>query len=500
MAGGRRPRAVPRQERNSNHHPQVPRVPDMLASLIQRAVRTCTAALALAIVFGSLPAGAQFSTPGRTQAPPPASPPQDAPPSRQAPAPAAPRAREPAPPAAPPAFLNQPVERIAAVVNDEIISLSDLEARVRLAVVSSGLTDSPEARQRLAPQVLRTLIDERLQVQEAKRLNISVTDKEIDEALAQLAQQNRMSGEQLVQMLEQRAVPVSTLRSQIRATISWTKLVQRRLRPAVEIGDEEVDQVVQRIQANAGKPEYLVAQIFLAVDRPDQDEEVRRLAERLVEQISQGASFPAVARQFSQSADSATGGDIGWVQSGQLPDELDDRISELRVGQMSRPIRSVSGYHILLLRDQRTVMAGNPADVRVNLKQVFLPREAGGDDAGLRARAEAMRSELAGCEAMDAKATTVGTGVSGDLGTVSVGELPPQIAQVVQSLPVGEPSQPLLNERGALVLMVCSREVPASSEPPRDEIVQMLGSQRLDMLQRRLLRDLRQAAFVDVRV
>lgn len=482
--------------------------PDMHASLIQRAVRTCTAALALAIVLGSLPASAQFSVPGRTQPSPPAAPaepaPQARPPAQRQPAPA-PRVREPAPapapaPTTPPAAVLQPVERIAAVVNDEIISLSDLEARVRLAIVSSGLSDSPDARQRLAPQVLRTLIDEHLQMQEARRANISVTDKEIEEALGRVAEQNRMGTEQLVGMLNSNSIPVSTLRTQIRASIAWSKLVQRRLRPSVEIGDDEVDQVLQRIQANAGKPEYLVAQIFLSVDRPDQDEEVRRLADRLVEQISQGASFPAVARQFSQSADAATGGDIGWVQPGQLPSELDDRLTEMRAGQLSRPIRSVSGYHILLLREQRTIMAGNPADMRVNLKQVFLPREADGDDAGLRARAEAMRAELTGCEAMDARATTVGTGVSGDLGTVSVGELPPQVAQVAQTLPIGQPSQPLINERGALVLMVCSRDVPESSQPPRDQIVQTLGSQRLDMLQRRLLRDLRQAAFVDVRV
>lgn len=485
------PRNRPPGERNSLHHPQVPRVPDMLASLIQRVVRTCIAALALAIVFGSPPAGAQFSTPDRPQASPVPAP---------APAPVPAPTRAPAPSAAPPALPGQPIERIAAVVNDEIISLSDLEARIRLAIVSSGLADSPEARQRLAPQVLRTLIDERLQFQEAKRANIPVSDKEVDEALSKLAEQNRMGSDQLVGMLESRGVPISTLRSQIRTTLAWTKLVQRRLRPSVEIGDEEVQQVLDRIQANAGKPEYLVAQIFLAVDRSDQDEEVRQLAERLVEQISQGVSFPAVASQFSQSADAAVGGDIGWVQPGQLPDELDARLSEMRVGQLSQPIRGVSGYYILLLRDRRTIMAADPADIRVNLKQVFLPREESGDDAALQARAEALRVELAGCEAMDAKATSVGTGVSGDLGTVSVGDLPPQIAQVVQALPVGEASRPLLNERGALILMVCSRDVPESSQPPRDEIVQMLGTQRLDMLQRRLLRDLRQAAFVDVRV
>ncbi|WP_192499332.1 foldase protein PrsA [Skermanella pratensis] len=243
--------------------------------------------------------------------------------------------------------------------------------------------------------MLRSLVDERLQMQEASRANISVTDKEIDEAFGRVAEQNQMKRDQLEKMLASQGVPRSALESQIRATIGWGKLVQRRLRPSIEIGEEEIDAVLQRIEANAGKPEYLAAEIYLAVDSPEREEEVRRLADRLVEQIGQGASFPAVARQFSQSAGATNGGDLGWVQQGQLPEELDGALRDLRPGQASRPIRSLTGYHILLLREQRTT------------------------------------------------------------GTVL---------------------------------------------PPRDQILGALGQDRLDMLQRRLLRDLRMSAFVDLRV
>jgi peptidyl-prolyl cis-trans isomerase SurA len=281
------------------------------------------------------------------------------------------------------------------VVNDDIISTSDLTARLQLALVSSGLPSTVETRQRLTPQVLRGLVDERLQLQEATRSNISVGEKEIGDAFTRVAEQNRMDRDQLEKMLASQGVPRSTLESQIRSTIAWGKLVQRRLRPSIEIGQDEIDAVLQRIQANAGKPEYLTAEIFLAVDTPDREDEIKRLADRLVEQIGQGASFPAVARQFSQSAGASNGGDLGWVQQGQLPDELDTVLRELKPGQASRPIRSLTGYHILLLRDQRT------------------------------------------------------TG-----GTL----------------------------------------------PPRDQVMASLGQERLDMLQRRLLRDLRRDAFVDLRI
>jgi peptidyl-prolyl cis-trans isomerase SurA len=369
---------------------------------IPQAKIAATVVAAMVGLAGALPAEAQFATPQtmpqggeqQQQAPRPA-------PQQQAPRPAPQAAPRPAPQQAPaPAVAAPPArstEGIAAVVNDDIISMSDLTARLQLALVSSGLPNTQETRQKLTPQVLRSLVDERLQLQEATRANVSVTDKEINEAFSKVAEQNRMQRDQLEKMLASQGVPRSTLESQIRSTIAWGKLVQRRLRPSIEIGQEEIDQVIQRIQANAGKPEYLAAEIFLAVDAPEREDDVRRLADRLYEQIGQGASFPAVARQFSQSAGAAAGGDLGWVQQGQLPEELDGALKQLRPGQATRPIRSITGYHILMLRDERTVAAAN-------------------------------------------------------------------------------------------------------SLPPREQIMNSLGQERLDMLQRRLLRDLRRSAFVDLRV
>ncbi|NUB30305.1 peptidylprolyl isomerase, partial [Azospirillum brasilense] len=266
-------------------------------------------------------------------------------------APAAAQTRAPNAPNSP--ATQGPAERIAAVVNDEVISLSDVHARIRLALLNAGAQDNAETRQRLTPQVLRQLIDERLQLQEAKRLGVSVPSKEIDEAIGRIAEQNRMGRPQLEALLKTQNVPVSTLREQVRALLSWQRVMQRRIRQEVVIGDEEIDAVMQRIKANIGKPEYLVAEIFLAVDSPDQDEEVRRNAERLVEEVRRGGNFAALARQFSQSAGAASGGDMGWVRTGELNAELDKTLSTMRAGQLSSPVRTATGYHVLLVRDQR---------------------------------------------------------------------------------------------------------------------------------------------------
>jgi peptidyl-prolyl cis-trans isomerase SurA len=240
-----------------------------------RQVKIAAAVVAAMVgLAGALPATAQFATPetvpqgGQQQQAPRPTPQQQAP-QQHAPRPAPQAAPRPAPQQAP-AARAQPdnpavaapmappparsTEGIAAVVNDDIISISDLTARLQLALISSGLPNTPETRQRLTPQVLRSLVDERLQLQEAARANMSVNAKEIDEAFGRVAEQNRMQRDQLEKMLASQGVPRSTLESQIRATIAWGKLVQRRLRPSIEIGQEEIDAVIQRIQANAGKP------------------------------------------------------------------------------------------------------------------------------------------------------------------------------------------------------------------------------------------------------
>lgn len=402
------------------------------------------------------------------------------------------------------ARAQQPVERIAAVVNDEVISLSDVAARLRLALLSSGLQPTDENRQRLLPQVLRSLIDERLQRQEAERLNITATDQQIDQAIGTIAAQNNLQPAQLLDMLRQSDIPVSTLREQVAAQIVWGELVQRQLLPRVTIGEQEIDEAIERIEQNRGRPEYLVAEIYLDVDDPTREAEVRRLAESLVQQIRQGASFANVARQFSQAAGAASGGDLGWVIQGQLDPALDEALQSLSPGQVSAPIRTLTGYHILLLRDQRTALQGSQGQTVVTLHQIGLPFPPEGADAATRERLVATLEEavagIEGCAAFDAKATELGVGDNVDAGTGPVGNLPAPLQAIIRELPVGQPSAPQVAADGVISFMVCERQETGTDGPNREAVAQNLRLERLDLLQRKYLRDLRAAAYVDIRL
>jgi peptidyl-prolyl cis-trans isomerase SurA len=431
-------------------------------------------------------------------------------------------------------------ERIAAVVNEEAISISDVSARIRLALLNTGSQESPEVRQRLAPQVVRQLIDERLQLQEAKKNGVTVSQSDIDEAIKRIAEQNHMGRSQLEGLLKSHGIPQSTLVEQVRALVAWQRVMQRRIRQEITISDDEIDAAMARIKANIGKPEYLVAEIFLAVDSPDQDGEVRRSAERLVEEIRRGGNFPALARQFSQSAGAASGGDLGWVRTGESSAEVDKALSGMRAGQLSPPIRTATGYHILLVRGQRAFgssggeeMAPPPrqaprqqprpniAKATVNMKQIVIPIESKEAAKGVKDQAEALRKSIKSCGDFEAKAKASGVPESGDMGTLRVKDLPQGLQQLAVGIPLGQPSPVLMSQAAAVILIVCKRDVPMIEPPPeaqpkpveapppprskevkmpgRDEIERELVGERADLLARRYLRDLRRSAFIDLR-
>lgn len=387
--------------------------------------------------------------------------------------------------------------RAAAVVNDEVISVLDLAMRTRLAILSSGLRDSPEVRGRLQQQVLRNLIDERLQLQEAERLDISVSQGQLEAAIEQLARQNKMSRQQFAEFLKQNNVLPKTLSDQLRGSLTWQAVVQRRLRPSVEITDEEIDEIIGRLESSEGRNQFRVSEILLSVDSALREEEVQRTAQRLVEQIRRGANFAALARQFSQSATASVGGDLGWIEEGQLDDELGRVLTRMRPGSLAGPIRSFGGYYLLLLHDQRRISMG---DSTVNLKQLLfaLPARPSPEQiTQARARAAEIASSIDGCASVDALAEQYGSPGSGDLGNIKLSQLPPKLGGVVAPLPIGQPSEPIRVAAGISVIVVCDR---VRDGVDRERIRESLANQRVDMLSRRYLRDLRRAANVDIRL
>lgn len=243
--------------------------------------------------------------------------------------------------------------RPAAIVNDDIISVLDLAMRVQLAIVAAGVEDTQDVRRRLTPQILRGLIDERLQMQEAERLDISVPDLQVAEALAQIAAQNNMEEGEFLTSLRDRGVIPTTLIDQIRAQIAWQNVIQRRIRPNVIISPDEVEEVADRLAGRRGSIERRVAEIFVPIETAAKEDEALANANRLLEELRRGANFSGLARQFSQSGTASLGGDLGWVRDGELEESLNKALAQMGPGEIGGPVRTLSGFHILYLRDMR---------------------------------------------------------------------------------------------------------------------------------------------------
>lgn len=247
---------------------------------------------------------------------------------------------------------------IAIVVNDDAISLGDLNDRMLLIIASSRLPNTQDTRQKLAPQVIRNLIEEQLKLQEATRLELKIAQGEINEGFATIAKQNQFEPDQFRAVLKKSGINIGTMERQIRAQIAWSKVIQKSLRSQVSISDADIDAVIERLQNNEGKTEFLVSEILLPVEKAADDAKVRGFAQNLTQQVrAKKAPFFRLAQQFSKAPGALQGGDLGWVQQGQMDSELDAAIAGLEKGGVSDPVRTLSGYHIFLLREKRVISA-----------------------------------------------------------------------------------------------------------------------------------------------
>ncbi len=403
----------------------------------------------------------------------------------------------------PAAFAQTPAQGIAAVVNDQIVTLFDLEQRIAVAIGSAGLRDSADLRNRLRPQVLRTLIDETLQIAEARRLNLSITTANVEDAKRVIETRNNIPRGGLATFLAGQGLNEQSVLRQIRAELSWNRVVQAVLVPQVKVSEQEIDAEMARLAQSNGKFRYLLSEIFLPAETNQRDADLRAQAQRLGDDIRGGAQFAAVARQFSRGSSAFAGGDIGWVMEEQMAPELANVVRTLNVGAVSAPINAGGGYYVLQVRDKRQIGVSDPNETKLHLKQIALPlppTAPAAEVARTEARAQSIAGTVRGCEQMDSMIREVGNPQSGDLGTVRVGDLPERFRGAVANIEIGRVSEQVRSDFGVHVFMVCQRDVAAAELPTRAEAAQTIGQQRLDAIERRHMRDLRRNANIDIRV
>ncbi|MBL8671235.1 MAG: peptidylprolyl isomerase [Alphaproteobacteria bacterium] len=401
------------------------------------------------------------------------------------------------------AIAQQDALRIAAVVNDEAISMIDLAARMRLIMASTGMPDTPENRRRVAPSVIDGLINEALQLQEAKRMDVRVPQEQIDDAIGSIAQRNNMPKERFLDALAQSGVPMTTLSRQVEADIAWQLVIVRTFGARGEISPAEIDSELDRIRQAPVGEDFELQEIFLAVDSPQDVAAKRQAIDRIAGELRSGADFGAVARQYSESPSARAGGAAGWVKAAQIPPEIISAISNLPRGGVTPVVRSRAGFYLIKLLNRRAGETPAAGPTILSLKQVLVPIDDGADAerlAALRNVAATAASAVRGCDDVPRVLRELRLQDMSDLGQMPESDLPPDLRQVVASLAVGQPSPVLRLHNGYAVLLVCSRFQERSDLPSREEIGQRMRVERLSQIARRHLRDLRRQAIIDIRL
>ena len=395
----------------------------------------------------------------------------------------------------------QEAQRIAVIVNDEVISARDADRRAQLLIKGAGLDDNADIRRRVMPQVMQSLVDERLQLQEAKRRNVAVSDGELAQAFRQIEASNSVPAGELDRHLVERGIDKETLSARLRAEIAWGKLVRQRAAPTVTVSDDEVDAVINRVKSAAGQSEVQLSEIFLGVDTQVQDDAVRRTAQRLVEQLRAGADFGAMARQFSEGTTANMGGDVGWVLPGTMPEEVDAAVAQLANNAVTDPVRAPGGFYILKARDRRRINVADVNDTRLTLHQIVLPlpvSAAAGDAERVMTQAGELTRTVTGCDGLASKAKEMDMPGSGSLGTVRLGDLPPTFREALLTVAAGKLAA-IPGDRAIHVVAVCARNEPQQGQLERDQVRQNLVQRRVSLMARRYLRDLRRDAMVEYR-
>jgi len=396
----------------------------------------------------------------------------------------------------------QAINSIEVLVNDEPISSFDINQRLRLVIAVAGGVSSEQEFLKVREQVIRSMVDERLQIQEAKTVEMVIEDAQLDEFFRRRAQGLNQSPEQLEQALLGIGSSKKTMLDQMEAEIAWSQLVQGRLGSFVNVSDEEVEAYIQRIYDNRGKFEYRLAEIVLLVDSPEQEASVKANAEELVDRIKKGASFPDLAQQLSASSTAAVGGDLGWITADDMDPSYSKVIQELPVGDVSEPIRTAGGYVILAQRDRRRILTADPLDTQITLRQVHLTAEQMQDDAAVakyRAAVGNLQNQETSCGEVPQYAEAAGAEGRNEIGNLRLRDLQPELRSTVQNAEIGKASEILTMDDGMRVLFVCSRTEATVQEPDFDAIYSQMEQQRLSMMGRRYLRDLRRTAIIDYR-
>ena len=390
---------------------------------------------------------------------------------------------------------------IVAVVNDEAITLTDLINRLDLIIISSNLPNTNVTRENLADQVLQTLINEKLNYQEAKKLNINVSDSEIKKSINVIEKRNSLPENSLIQTLSENRISPSAIIEQVKAQITWEKIISKIIRPRIKVTENEINNEINIMKSNEEKNEYKYSEIFLNFDQLQKKQKIINTALKIREQLDT-KNFSEIANQMSQSSSAKFGGQVNWTVESSVPKAILETISNMNKDKISEPIVTNTGVFIIKLEEKRKFKLPDLTKRAVKiatLRFLISPNEENVDSILEENVREIQKTNS--CEQLDEIKNNSSQKYGGFFGKVLLQTLPKKFKEELEKLKPQERSDLLYTPDGIFILMLCKQNYEKNQEFALQELIKSkLKNRYFKMMSDRFILNLKRKSLIDIRM
>ena len=392
---------------------------------------------------------------------------------------------------------------IAAVVNNKIISTQDISNRIKFISFMSKVEPTVIRSEKFKRQVLEQLIDEELERQEITRLQIKITLGELNSAKNIMERQLKISKGRLSKFLSENKLSKFDAITQIKTNLGWTKAVQTRYRNQIKISDDEISEIQKKVEGSIGTTQLYLSEIVIENSVARGQENAKRLIDEIYTKLKEGADFSALARRFSNARSANSNGKVGWTTFDQLEPFLVPSLKLVNTGGITAPIKTKSGYLLLKVEAQKKVTEFDPLKTRVRILQLLFSPKQNNTKEQIDLKLSQIRTKFEdenSCSKFKDLSRQIPDSELQDLGEFFMGELSTELRKIVRKLKIGVPSKPLKTSNGIAIISVCQRLLPKSIIPSREAVALKLQGEKLEKLAKKYLYDLRQSAFIEIKI
>ena len=390
---------------------------------------------------------------------------------------------------------------IVAIVNDEPITMMDLDARIRLIIISSNLPNNLETRKNLSGQVLQSLISERLQHQEARKLGIRVTNQEVENNIKFIEKQNNMPENQLIETLFKNGVPKSALPIRLKSNLIMQKLLQNIIRPKVIINNNEVNNEYNNLLANNGKMEYKFSEISFNFSNLSKKEDIILIAKQIRKKIIEEKNFDLIGKRIQENGTGIYKNN-NWKLTNKINKDIYLQIETMKKNEISELVLTNTGVSIIKIDGKREFKIPELSHTVSDIAfiSIDLPINKNKTDLFIEDIKNKTKN-IKSCDEMTELSKIYGNKRGKYLGKILLKNLPKYFIEELKNLNVNQPSKPIVADDGIYVTMICNYNKDLNQEYALKEMIKdNIRNRSTTILKERYLLDLNRKALIDVRI